>query len=77
MTALDTALLRGTGRIAWDSSARTLRHLNVPYGPESVLTVTDYFYVSDGFSVDSVNVIDLGFRYSDHQPVLLKVTFRQ
>ena len=75
--ALDTALLRGTGRIAWDSSARTLRHLNVPYGPESVLTVTDYFYVSDGFSVDSVNVIDLGFRYSDHQPVLLKVTFRQ
>lgn len=75
--ALDTALLQGTGRIVWDSSARTLRHLNVPYGQESVLTVTDYFYVSDGFSVDSVNVIDLGFRYSDHQPVLLKVTFRQ
>ena len=75
--ALDTALLQSTGRIAWDSSARTLRHLNVPYGPESVLTVTDYFYISDGISVDSVKVIDLGFLYSDHQPVLLKVTFRQ
>ena len=75
--ALDTALLQGTGRIVWDSSARTLRHLNVPYGQESVLTVTDYYYASDGVIVDSVNVIDLGFRYSDHQPILLKVTFRQ
>lgn len=67
--ALDTALLQGTGRIVWDSSARTLRHLNVPYGQESVLTVTDYYYASDGVIVDSVNVIDLGFRYSDHQPI--------
>ena len=52
--ALDTSLLRGTGHIAWDPSAKTLRHLNTVYGPESVLTVTDYYYVSDGISVDSV-----------------------
>ena len=70
--ALDTALLKGTGRIAWDSSAKTLRHLNVPYGPESVLTVTDYFYISPDIRTDSVRTIDLSYRYSDHQPVLLK-----
>ena len=70
--ALDTALLQGTGRIAWDPSARTLRHLNVPYGPESVLTVTDYFYISPDVRTDSVRTIDLSYRFSDHQPVLLK-----
>ena len=75
--ALDTSLLRGTGHIAWDPSAKTLRHLNTVYGPESVLTVTDYYYVSDGISVDSVKALDLRFRNSDHQPVLLKVSFRK
>ena len=70
--ALDTALLQGTGRIAWDPSARTLRHLNVPYGPESVLTVTDYFYISPDVRTDCVRTIDLSYRYSDHQPVLLR-----
>ena len=71
--ALDTALLQGTGRIAWDPSARTLRHLNVPYGPESVLTVTDYFYISPSVHTDTVRTIDLSYKHSDHQPVLLRV----
>ena len=70
--ALDTALLQGTGRIVWDPSTKTLRHLNVPYGPESVLTVTDYFYISPTVHVDTIRTIDLSYRYSDHQPVLLK-----
>lgn len=69
--ALDTALLRSTGRIVWDPSARTLRHLNIPFGPESVLTVTDYFYISRNINADSISTIDLQFRNSDHQPVLL------
>ena len=71
--ALDTALLRGTGRIAWDPSARTLRHLNVPYGPESVLTVTDYFYISPDVRTSTVRTIDLSYKHSDHQPILLRV----
>ena len=71
--AIDTSLLRGTGRIVWDPSVKTLRHLNTVYGPESVLTVTDYFYMSHDIKVDTVNVYDLRFRYSDHQPVMLKV----
>ena len=75
--ALDTSLLRGTGHIAWDPSAKTLRHLNTVYGPESVLTVTDYFYVSDSIKADSVKALNLSFRNSDHQPVILKVSFRK
>lgn len=75
--ALDTALLQGTGRIAWDPTAKTLRHLNIPYSPsESVLTVTDYFYISPDINADSVSTIDLQFRHSDHQPVLMRATVR-
>lgn len=71
--ALDTGLLQGTGHIVWDHTAKTLRHLNIPYSPsESVLTVTDYFYISPDINADSVSTIDLQFRNSDHQPVLLK-----
>ena len=70
--ALDTALLRGTGRVVWDPSARTLRHLNIPYGPESVLTVTDYFYISPDVRTSTVRTIDLSYKHSDHQPVLLR-----
>ena len=71
--ALDTALLRGTGRVVWDPSARTLRHLNIPYGPESVLTVTDYFYISPDVRTSTVRTIDLSYKHSDHQPILLRV----
>lgn len=73
--ALDTVLLQGSGRIAWDPSSKTLRHLNIPYIPsESVLTVTDYFYISRNINADSISTIDLQFRNSDHQPVLLRAT---
>ncbi len=73
--ALDTVLLQGSGRIAWDPLSKTLRHLNIPYIPsESVLTVTDYFYISRNINADSISTIDLQFRNSDHQPVLLRAT---
>ena len=70
---LDENLLGGTGRIVYDPRVKTLRHLNTVYGPESVLTVTDYFYLSPNVLVDTVRTVDMRFRYSDHQPVVLKV----
>lgn len=70
---LDEKLLGGTGRIVYDPRLKTLRHLNTVYGPESVLTVTDYFYLSPNVQVDTVRTVDMRFRYSDHQPVVLKV----
>ncbi|HIZ87878.1 MAG TPA: endonuclease/exonuclease/phosphatase family protein [Candidatus Coprenecus pullistercoris] len=62
------------GRIIFDRDVRTLRHLDKPYSPESVLTVTDYFYVSPGIRIDTVRALDLKFKYSDHQPVLLEIS---
>lgn len=69
---LDESVFEGYGRIVYDPSVKTLRHLNTAWGPESVLTVTDYFFVSDGIEAESVQAFDLHFRNSDHQPVLLK-----
>ena len=70
---LDEDLLGGTGRIIYDRQTKTLRHLNTVFGPESVLTVTDYFYVSPDIRVDTMQAIDLRFRYSDHQPAVLRI----
>lgn len=55
----------------------TCRLLNEPYDADDPLT---QYYVIDGFlcspnvTVDSVEVIDGGFRYADHNPVLLRFT---
>lgn len=70
---LDEDLLGSHGHVVYDPKVRTLRHLDTVYGPESVLTVTDYFFVSDSLDIRSIQAFDLHFRNSDHQPVLLKV----
>ncbi|HIZ85055.1 MAG TPA: endonuclease/exonuclease/phosphatase family protein [Candidatus Coprenecus stercoravium] len=71
---LEEERLTPYGSIVYDKAVKTLRHLDKPYGPESVLTVTDYFYVSPGIRVDTVQAFDMSFKYSDHQPVLIKVS---
>lgn len=64
----------------YDLSSPTCRLLNQPYDPSD--TVNTQYYVIDGFivspnvQVDSVESVDLGFENSDHNPVLMTVTFR-
>jgi endonuclease/exonuclease/phosphatase family metal-dependent hydrolase len=38
-------------------------------------TIIDYYYVSPNIQVEEVKGVDLGFKYSDHNPVKLKVKF--
>ncbi len=57
----------------------TCRLLNGPYSgnyQDSQVFVIDGFVVSDNIQVDSVENIDVGFEYSDHQPVRLAVTLK-
>lgn len=42
----------------------------------SQVYVIDGFIVSDNLAVRSVNVIDVGFEHTDHQPVRLEVAFK-
>lgn len=54
----------------YDLSTTTNRKLNLPYEAGKTETVIiDYFLVSPNVAPLSINVIDLGFAYSDHQPV--------
>jgi endonuclease/exonuclease/phosphatase family metal-dependent hydrolase len=56
-----------------DPRGPTVRTLERPYEPgANFTTIIDGFFVSPNVSLVSVQTIDLGFRFSDHQPVLLK-----
>ncbi len=62
---------------AFDDSVPTSRLLNEPYShqPETTqLYVIDGFLLSPNVQVDSVETLDLDFRYTDHNPVLLEAT---
>ena len=58
-----------------DVNTPTNRKLNIPYTKGvSYTSVIDHYLISPNVSVDSIAVVDLQFKYSDHQPVYLKVT---
>ena len=39
-------------------------------------TIIDYFYLSPNIDVEEVHGVDLGFDYSDHNPVKMKITLK-
>lgn len=52
----------------------TNRNLAAPYDPEqSTVTILDYFLLSPNLHFSSVQTIDLSFKHTDHQPVLLEL----
>ena len=60
---------------AFDDSVPTCRLLNQPYDPESPLNqhyLLDGFILSPNVALESVQTLDCGFAYSDHNPVLLE-----
>lgn len=60
--------------ISYDSTLATNRSNVTPYNPENTYTtLIDYFVSSPGIEVLSVRGMDMQFRYSDHQPVIMKV----
>ncbi|MEA3461429.1 MAG: endonuclease/exonuclease/phosphatase family protein [Bacteroidota bacterium] len=58
---------------AYDASLPTNRRVAFPYDQTSSLTtIIDCFLLSPNMEPEEVKTIDLGFKYSDHQPVHLK-----
>ena len=50
----------------------TCRTANEPYNEETTFRVTvDGFLVSDNVEVVSADVVDAGYRYSDHNPIYM------
>lgn len=60
--------------VAADTQVPTNRDLSEPYHSNSKTGTIDYFLVSPNVEVLSVKTEDLGFAFSDHQPV--KLTFK-
>lgn len=59
---------------AYDRSTPSVRYLYEPLSPETTTSTIDFF-LTRGFSVREVKTIDLGFRNSDHNPVLATFVF--
>lgn len=57
-----------------DVEIPTNRKIDKPYSREtSYKSVIDHYFISPNLTVERINVADLNFQFSDHQPVILKV----
>jgi len=59
---------------AYDTAAATCRLLDQPFNENCQLYVIDGFILSPNVTAVSAETVDLGFVYSDHNPVKLQVT---
>lgn len=76
---LDDSMLPDGWRFAYDMSAPTCRLDNQPYDAGSDATqhyVIDGFILSPNVELTSVQTQDDGFRFSDHNPVLLNIRLK-
>lgn len=74
LTFIEDSFPEASWSWAVDASVPTNRRVKTPYDPvESAVTVIDFFLTSPNIRIIKVEGIDLGFRFSDHQPVTLRV----
>jgi endonuclease/exonuclease/phosphatase family metal-dependent hydrolase len=78
LTKLDPEYLPSGWSWVYDGKVPTNRRVMIPYKRgETPTTVIDFFLVSPNIRVHDVRAIDLGFEFSDHQPVLMKIFIEQ
>jgi endonuclease/exonuclease/phosphatase family metal-dependent hydrolase len=71
--SLDKSLIPNGFRVAFDGRVATNRSNDKPFDPQNTYTtLIDYFMASSNVEILEVSGIDLGFNFSDHQPVRLK-----
>lgn len=74
LTYIDDSFPDASWSWAYDASVPTNRRVKTAYDPQvSPVTVIDLFLVSPNVRILEVEGMDLGFEFSDHQPVTLKV----
>lgn len=56
----------------YDASIPSVRYLDKPLDAHTTKTLIDFFLLSKNVDVLEIKTIDLGFRHSDHNPVLLR-----
>jgi endonuclease/exonuclease/phosphatase family metal-dependent hydrolase len=74
--ALDSTFLP-EWKFAFDPSAPSNRDVDMPYQKgKTKTTIIDFYVVSPNVEVKAVHTIATGFKFSDHQPVIMKVTLK-
>ena len=73
--ALKTGLLDESftiiGPVDEENPVPSCRNADKPYSKNSFVLTIDGFIVSSNIEVLSANVLDTGFKYSDHNPVYM------
>ena len=73
----DESLLPEGWQLAFDAGTPTCRLLNKPFSgdyDDTQLYVIDGYILSPNVKLDFIKTVDAAFEYSDHNPVLLRVT---
>lgn len=52
------------------------RNTDIPYSEDSFVVILDGFVISDNVSCNYVQIQDEGFKYTDHNPVVMKFTLK-
>ena len=61
-------------RLICSSNAPGNRNADAPVNPAQLINVLDGFIVSDNVEVSANTNLNIGFRYSDHNPVAMEFT---
>jgi len=73
---LDSTFLPGW-RFAFDPLAPTNRDVDMPYQKgKTQTTIIDFYVISPNVEVESIHTVATAFNFSDHQPVVMKVTLK-
>ena len=61
----------------YDPTIPTNREVSTPYNPNTTYTtVIDFYLISPNVELVKVNGVPMGFEFSDHQPLYMKVKLR-
>ncbi|MEX2588931.1 MAG: endonuclease/exonuclease/phosphatase family protein [Chitinophagales bacterium] len=75
--AMETGLFPENWKWAYDESKSTNRDLKAAWNPKICNTyIVDFYLVSPNIETQEVKTIDMNYKHSDHQPVLLKIKLK-
>ncbi|MBS4057112.1 MAG: hypothetical protein KGZ82_07340 [Bacteroidales bacterium] len=75
--SIPASMLAPDWQYAFDASVPSNRHLDEPYTKgETGTTTLDFFILSPNIELISVEARDLGFEFSDHNPVIMRIAPR-
>jgi endonuclease/exonuclease/phosphatase family metal-dependent hydrolase len=64
-------------KYVYDPNTPTNRKNNHAFDPKTTFTtIIDYYFVSPNIEVEEVKGVDLGFQFSDHNPVKMKIKLK-